>query len=140
MSLPFARESIPHSNHRLIIDALADYAQKTGVNLANNPFADKFQLSQSPDDILKLLEERELAFKQYRGKNRTLISCFKPAVNVLHAFSAPLKSLVSLARLVPLLICVLILESNSPGAVPTSKSYLCRCRCPPRSKSLKYRL
>jgi hypothetical protein len=74
-------------NAKLVIDALADYAKETGKDLSSNPFAHKFQQSNSPEDILQLLEEREKAFKDYREGNRRLINCLNPAVKVLHAFS-----------------------------------------------------
>jgi hypothetical protein len=90
----------------MIDHALDDYANETGIDLSKNPFSKKLQLSISPEDILELLQEREMAFEEYRTRNRTLISCLRPAVKVLHAFSATLGealSLVSLASLVPLL-------------------------------------
>ena len=74
-------------NVRLIIDALADYAKETGIDLSKNPFAAKFEQSRSPDAILQRLEEREKAFKEYRDGKRRLINCLKPAVTVLHKFS-----------------------------------------------------
>jgi hypothetical protein len=83
-------------NVKLVIDALADYAKETGKDLSCNPFADKFQQSNSPEDILKLLEEREKAFKEYREGNRRLINCLNPAVKVLHAFSGILGQAASL--------------------------------------------
>jgi hypothetical protein len=86
----------PQSNFQLIIDALANYANQTGIDLSNNPFADKLQLSNSPDAIIELLYDREKAFKEYRDGNRKLISCLKPAVQVLHAFSGVLGESVSL--------------------------------------------
>jgi len=107
MSSP--QTTISPSTFQLIIDALLDYSEKTGIDLANYSFADKLQLSKSPDDILQLLQEREKAFKQYRNRNRTLISCLSPAVRVLHAFSATLGeaiSLVSHACSIPMLISV----------------------------------
>jgi len=88
----------PQSNFQLIVDALANYANQTGIDLSNNPFADKLQLSNSPDAIIELLHEREKAFKEYRDGNRKLISCLKPAVQVLHAFSGVLGESVSLVR------------------------------------------
>ena len=88
----------PQSNFQLIIDALANYANQTGIDLSNNPFADKLQLSNSPDAIIELLYDREKAFKEYRDGNRKLISCLKPAVQVLHAFSGVLGESVSLVR------------------------------------------
>src|SRR5712671_2145661 len=88
--------TISPSTFQLIVDALIDYSEKTGIDLANNPFADKIQLSESPDDILQLLQERENSFKHYRNRNRTLISCLTPAVRVLHVFSSTLGEAVSL--------------------------------------------
>src|SRR5712671_6639847 len=84
------------SNFQLIIDALADYAKTSGIDLSENPFADKLQRARAPDDILQLLQEREKAFKEYRSRNRTLINCLRPAVNVLHAFSSTLGEAVNL--------------------------------------------
>ncbi len=81
-------------NVQLIIDALADYAKETGIDLSKNPFAAKLEQSRSPEDILQLLQEREKAFKEYRDGNRRLISCLSPAVNVLHGFSGILREVV----------------------------------------------
>jgi hypothetical protein len=83
-------------NVKLVIDALADYAKETGKDLSSNPFAHKFQQSNSPEDVLQLLEEREKAFKDYREGNRRLINCLNPAVKVLHAFSGILGQAASL--------------------------------------------
>ena len=88
------------SNFQLFVKALADYAKLTGIDLATNPFAEKIKLSNSPEAILELLQEREKAFKEYRGVNRGLINCLSPAVEVLHTFSGILgeaASLVSVA-------------------------------------------
>jgi|SRR5712671_5362826 len=81
---------------QLITDALGEYAKQTGIDLSNDPFAEEIQLFKSPDDVLRLLQNREKGFKEYRDKNRTLISCLTPAVNVIHAFSATLSEVVSL--------------------------------------------
>jgi hypothetical protein len=76
------------SNFQLVIDAaLADYAKQTGTDLTKSPFAEKVERSGSPEAILKLLQEREKEFKEYRDVNRSLISCLSPAVKVFHAFS-----------------------------------------------------
>ncbi|KAN0113738.1 hypothetical protein V8E52_007391, partial [Russula decolorans] len=77
----------PPPNFQLIIKALADYANLTGIDLTKNPFAEKIESSSSPEAILELLQEREKAFKEYREGNRRLISCLSPGVKVLHAFS-----------------------------------------------------
>ena len=79
-----------------IIDALADYAKVTGVDLSKNPFATAIEHSNSPEAILELLQEREKAFKEYRDGNRRLISCLRPAVKVIHSFSGILGEAVSL--------------------------------------------
>ena len=84
------------SNIQLIIDAVADYAKVTGIDLSNNPFAVTIEQSSSPEDILQLLQGRETAFKEYRDGNRRLISCLSPAVNVLQAFSGILGEAVNL--------------------------------------------
>ena len=83
------------SNFQLIINAVADYAKQTGIDLVENPFAKKIELSNSPEDILELLQEREKAFKEYREGNRRLIACLTPAVTILHAFSRILGEAVS---------------------------------------------
>jgi hypothetical protein len=75
------------SNFQLIVDALADYAKLTGMDLSNSPFAERLEHSNSPQTILELLQEREKAFIEYRNRNRRLINCISPAVEVLHTFS-----------------------------------------------------
>jgi len=92
-------------NFQLIINALDDYAKLTGVDLPKNPFAEKIQLSSSSDDILKLLQQREKAFKEYRHANTRLINYLSPVVRVLHAFSGYLGEAVTVVRhicLIPL--------------------------------------
>jgi fungal STAND N-terminal Goodbye domain len=84
------------SNFQSIIDALADYAKITGIDLSKNPFAALIEQSNSPEDVLQLLQGREKAFKEYRDSNRTLINCLSPAVKVLQAFSGILGEAVSL--------------------------------------------
>ena len=83
-------------NFQVIINALADYANQTGIDLTKNPFAEKIELSNSPEAILGLLQEREEAFREYRERDRRLISSLRPAVNVLQAFSGILGEAVSL--------------------------------------------
>ena len=83
------------SNFQLIIDALADYAKITGIDLSNNPFATTIKQSNSPEAVLQLLQERESAFKEYRDGDRRLISCLSPVVKVLQAFSGILGDAVS---------------------------------------------
>ena len=87
---------ISSSNFQLIVEAFADYAKLTGIDLTKNPFAEKIELSNSPEAILELLQNREKAFKEYRDVNRRLITCLSPAVKVLHALSGILGGAVSL--------------------------------------------
>ena len=94
---------------QLVIDALSDYKNQTGIDLSQNPFAEKLQLCNNPNDILELLQERENAFRTYREENRSLINCLSPAVRVLHAFSGVLGEAVTLVSStfpVPLLVPV----------------------------------
>ena len=83
-------------NVQLIVDALADYAKTTGIDLSKSSFVSTLEQSNSPEAILKLLEEREKAFKEYRNDNRRLINCLSPVVKVLQAFSGILGEAASL--------------------------------------------
>ena len=84
------------SNIQLVSNALADYAKVTGVDLSKNPFAVVIERSNSPEEILELLQEREMAFNEYRDGYRRLIRSLSPAVKVLQAFSGILGETVSL--------------------------------------------
>jgi len=132
-----ARYSVtPTSNFQLITKALQDYAKQTGIDLAKHPSAKQLELLDSPDAVLRIFQERENAFKNYRDRNRTLINCLRPAVKTLHAFSGVIgdaASLVSHTCLVPL-SCSSYESFNaiSPGSFPTGKSYLCWNRCSTR--------
>ena len=75
------------SNVQVIVDALADYAKITGIDLSENSFAATLEQSNPPEAIIQLLQGREKAFKEYRDGNRRLISYLSPAVKVLQAFS-----------------------------------------------------
>ena len=85
------------SNFQVIIDtALIEYTKQTGIDLAQNPFAHKLQHSDSPEVVLKLFQEREREFKEYRDRNRKWMSLLKPTVQVLHALSGTLGESISL--------------------------------------------
>ena len=104
-----ATSSIPSSsNIQLITDALADYANITGIDLSENPFAAVIERENSPRAILELLQEREKAFKDYREGNRGLISCLSPAVNAIQALSGILGEAVSLVSLTCHLVTLLM--------------------------------
>jgi len=135
--------SEPHSNSQLIIDALADYANLTGVDLSKNPLAEKLQQCNTPDDILQLLQEREKAFKEYRDGSRSLINSINPAICVLHAFSNFLGEAISLVSCIFTSLVALEFPCQCfnvilLGPLPTSKGCLCRHRCSPGCTSLQH--
>jgi hypothetical protein len=74
-------------NFQSILDALDNYTKQTGINLKDEPFADKVKGCDSPGVILRLLEENVKAFKEYREKNRKFIDCLSPVVQFVHIFS-----------------------------------------------------
>lgn len=82
------------SNSQLIIDALADYTNITGIDLSNNSFAAELELSNSPQGVLHLLQERMKASKVDQDGNQRLIDCLSPTVSVLQAFSGILGEVV----------------------------------------------
>jgi hypothetical protein len=107
------------SNIQLIADALVDYANITGIDLSNNPFAAAIEQANSPEAILELLKEREKAFKDYREGDRKIISCLSPAVNVIQAFSGILGEAVSLVSHTCHLVTLLNVTLSGP--LPTGK-------------------
>jgi hypothetical protein len=74
----------------LIIDAMADYAKITGIDLSKDPFSAALEQANSPEAVLQLLQQRENAFKEFRDGNQRLTGILSPAVRVLHAFSGVL--------------------------------------------------
>ena len=117
---------MPSTSFQPILDAaFADYAKQTGIDPTKDPFADRVQACHSPDDVLKLLEEKANEFKDYREGNRKLIHCIKPVVNVVHAFSGVLGEALSLVSPNSLVLPVRIFTSlPPPGSVPTSRGDL----------------
>jgi len=118
----------PTSNFRLITEALHDYAKQTGIDLAKHPSAERLELLDSPDAVLRIFQERENAFGKFRNRNRTLINCLRPAVQTLQAFSGVIgeeASLVSHICLVPFYCFIYRLFNAIFPGPPTSKSYLC---------------
>jgi len=109
-----------------IIDALVVYTELTGIDLSNNPFAAAIENLNSSEAILELLQEREKAFKTYRDGNRSLISCLRPAVKVIHSFSGICGAAVSLVSYTCHLPTLLLTLS---GPVSTGKRFVCRHRC-----------
>ena len=91
-----AEATSPFENVKLIINAVADYAKETGVDLSKNPFAAKLEQLQTPKEILQLFEGQERAFGVYREGNRRLLNFLNPAVKVLHGFSGILSEAAGL--------------------------------------------
>ena len=88
---------MPAVSFQAILDkALADYCEQIGVELDKHPFADELRGRDSPDDVLKLLEEKAKTFKDYRDGNRKLIDWISPLVKVVHTLSGVLGDAVSL--------------------------------------------
>jgi hypothetical protein len=123
------------SNIQLITDALANYAKMTGIDLSKNPFAAAIESANSSGAILQLLEERERAFRGYREGNRRLISCLRPAVNIIQSFSGVLGEAASLVSHTFLLVTFNV---TSSGPLPTGKSIFRWDQCPPLCSSLQY--
>ena len=92
--MSFSGEATPSTSP--IIDALADYAQETGIDLANDPVVAILKRSNSPQAVLQLLQEREKAFKEYRDGSRRLMNILTPVVKVLQALSGILDKAASL--------------------------------------------
>jgi hypothetical protein len=84
------------SNLQSILDAVDTYAAQTGINLKENPIADKVKGCDSPHAVLLLLQENMKAFKDYRDQNRKFIDCLSPVVQVVHAFSGILGEVAGL--------------------------------------------
>lgn len=126
----------PFENIKLIINALANYANETGVDLSKNPFAAKLEQLRSPEDILQLLGEREKAFKEYREGNRRLTNFLNPTVNVLHGFSGILSEAACLVSRENHLMGSFNMTSSD--SVPASRHCDCWDRYSPRCTSLEY--
>ena len=78
------------SNFQSILDGVDKYTEQTGINLKEDPFADKIKGCDSPGAVLLLLQENLKAFKDYRENNRKFIDCISPVVQFVHAFSGVL--------------------------------------------------
>jgi hypothetical protein len=109
-----------------------------GIDFAQNSLAEELQRTNTPNDILNLLQQRENAFLHYRNRNRTFIDCFSPAVRVLHIFSEKLGDMVNLVSFAALFLFSFRCDQfdSTPIALPSCKGYLCRNRCSPHCTSI----
>jgi hypothetical protein len=89
---------MPAISFQAVLDqALDDYREQIGVELDMHPFVDEFRGRDSPDDIIKLLEDKTKAFKAYRDGNRKLINWLSSVVQVVNTLSGVLGQAVSLS-------------------------------------------
>ncbi|KAH9179310.1 hypothetical protein EDB89DRAFT_1901306 [Lactarius sanguifluus] len=85
-----------------ILDAaLTDYSNQVGIDLASHPIADSLRSCGSPDDVLKLLEDKANEFKDFRDGNRKLLDWLNPVVNVVHTLSTVLCASITLVPFEP---------------------------------------
>jgi len=76
--------------------ALDNYCKQTGIDLTNHSSANRFRTCNTSEDTLRMFQDRETAFKDYRNKNRKLINCLRPIVQVVHAFARVLGEVAGL--------------------------------------------
>ena len=92
----------------LIKKAMEDYEKTTGIDPSEeNPFAAAIRSTNPSEAILKLLQEREGAFRDYLERYRTLIGYLIPVVNGIQTFSGILGDTVSLVSLTCHLVTLL---------------------------------
>ncbi|KAH8980480.1 hypothetical protein EDB92DRAFT_271355 [Lactarius akahatsu] len=71
------------------------------IDIATHPIADRLRTYSSPDDILKVLEDKAGQFKDFRDGNRKLLNWLSPVVHVVHTLSAVLGASVTLVPFDP---------------------------------------
>ncbi|KAN0141656.1 hypothetical protein V8E53_000118, partial [Lactarius tabidus] len=103
-----------------ILDALDNYTKQTGINLKDEPFADKVKGCDSPGAILRLLEENVKTFEEYRNKNRKFIS---PVVKFVHTFSGILGEAAGLIPFQPTKLIFVGIDVLFAAAEGVSASY-----------------
>jgi hypothetical protein len=74
--------------HSTVPIALRRYAKKTGKDLMSHPIAIRIDSCESPDSILRILQEEAQAFSEYRKEDPTLINCLSSVVHGFHALSS----------------------------------------------------
>lgn len=111
------------STFQSILDAVDKYTEQTGINLNENPFADKIKGCDSPSAVLLLLQENLKAFKDYRDNNRKFIECISPVVQFVHAFSGILGEAVGLLPFQPAKLIFVGIDALFTAADGVSTSY-----------------
>ena len=117
-------------NFQLILDALDKYAEQTGVNLKENPFADKVLGCDSSGSVLLLLQENVKVFKEYRDQHRKFIDCLGPVVQFVHTFSEIVGEAAGLVSGKQSCRSLSLFTLFPPGSIPTCKTDIRRHKCP----------
>jgi hypothetical protein len=81
-----SNQSGPSLFQTLFESALLDYEKQTGIQLANHPFAEQLQNSQSVEFVTALLQEQARAFSKFRESDKILKS-LKSVVSALSGVS-----------------------------------------------------
>ena len=126
---------MPSISYQPILDAaLADYSKQVGIDLATHPLADSLRSCGSPDDVLKLLENKTNEFKDFRDENRKLFNWLSPVVQAVYTLSAVLGvSITLVSRNILVLSMYFFSPILLPGSVRASKCDLFRRGCSHRS-------
>jgi fungal STAND N-terminal Goodbye domain len=122
--------STTSSNFPLIVDALADYAKETGIDLTQLPFSNQVQNCDSANAIFQLLQDKSNQFRAYWDKHRKLINCLNPVVQFLHGVSDTLgEALVIVSLPIQSVFSRYNFTVAPAGTVSTSKGNICRHWC-----------
>ncbi|KAH9063599.1 hypothetical protein EDB87DRAFT_1820705, partial [Lactarius vividus] len=115
--------TMSNSGFQSILDAFDTYVEQMGINLRENPFADKVLGCDSSDAILLLLQENANAFKDYRDKNRKFIDCLGPVVQFVHAFSGIIGEAAGMVPFQPAKLIFVGIDVLFTAAAGVSASY-----------------
>ena len=127
-------EQMPSISFQPILDAaLADYRNQVGTDLATCPLADKLRSCDSPDDVLKLIEDKAIEFKEFRDGNRKLLNWLRPVVQVVHTLSAVLGASITLVSRKSSFVPFTCFSPTLTGSVRTSEGDLRWRGCSHRS-------
>ncbi|KAH9052614.1 ankyrin repeat-containing domain protein [Lactarius vividus] len=107
-----------------ILDAaLADYTNQVGIDLAKLPPSDSLRSCGSPDEVLKVLEDKANQFKDFRDGNRKLLNWLSPVVHVVHTLSAVLGASITLVPFEPAKVIFSGVDVLFAAASGVSSSY-----------------
>jgi len=87
---PTVTSSSSSSFQEIIDNALIAYEKSTKKNLLTHPLSERLQTCDSPDVILRVLQQHVQAINQSQSSDERPTKWLDPTVNVLYAFSAAL--------------------------------------------------